>query len=48
MIEWKERNQKWHGLAMGQDKRTLEFLGLLVKYQQEIYARILVPDPRRQ
>src|SRR4030042_6889629 len=30
---------------MGQDKRTLEFLGLFVKHQQEIYAYILTQVP---
>ncbi len=30
---------------MGQDKRTLDFLGLFVKHQQEIYAYILTLVP---
>ncbi len=41
-----ERKQlKPHGLAMGQDKRTLDFLGLFVRHQQEIYAYILTLVP---
>ncbi len=36
---------KQHGLAMGQDKRTLDFLGLFVRHQQEIYAYILTLVP---
>jgi hypothetical protein len=30
---------------MGQDKRTLDFLGLFVRHQQEIYAYILTLVP---
>ena len=33
------------GFAMSQDKRTLDFLGLFVRHQQEIYAYILTLVP---
>jgi RNA polymerase sigma-70 factor (ECF subfamily) len=37
--------KKQQELAMTQDKRTLDFLGLFVKHQQEIYAYILTLVP---